>query len=230
MGSHWIFDERSHAGEEHLEPEQARRYDEKLPFDPTPEVETLREYGLTSDHLVIDFGTGTGAFPLAIASECDRVIGVDISESMLAVASDKLRSAGIDNVDLVESGLLTYSHNDRKADVAFSKDVLHHLPDFWKLDALTTIGGTMREGGILRLRDFVFSFDPGDARTRIDAWIDEQRASTSFSDEEIYTHFRDEFSTYGFLQEDLLRSAGFEILEAEYPDEFYATYVCRWLG
>lgn len=228
MDADWCIDEREHAGQEHLDADEAAQFDEKLPFDPTSDIELLLDYGLSSADTIIDFGSGTGEFPIAVSPHCAKVIAVDVSESMLTVLAEKLDRQKIENVEIVHDGFLSYEHQDDPVAFAYSKDALHHLPDFWKIEALKQIGHTLQDGGILRLRDFVFSFDTQESRATIDRWIAEQQETTLFSDEEIYMHFRDEYSTYGFLLESMLESVGFDILESTYVDEFYGMYVCEW--
>ncbi|WP_313691715.1 class I SAM-dependent methyltransferase [Halorarum halobium] len=229
MGPGWTIDEKRHAGTEHLDPEEVARFDEKMPFDPSVEIDVLREFGLSREDTVIDFGTGTGVFPLAVAKHCDRVVAVDVSETMLNAVEEKIEDRRMRNVETVHDGFLSYDHSGGPASFAFSKDALHHLPDFWKIEALKNVGNTLEAGGIFRLRDFVFSFDPQDSRTEIESWLEEKNRSTIFTDEELYVHFREEYSTYGFVLEALLERAGFEILEATYEDDFYAAYICRWV-
>lgn len=226
MPANWTFEETAHAGAEHLDPAQARRYDEKIPFDPGHEVELLRERGVSETDTIIDFGTGTGVFALAIAPYCRRVVGVDVAEPMLEIARAKRDERGLDNIEFVRDGFLSYEHEGDPATVAFSKNALHHLPDFWKVEALKTVGDTLVPGGILRLRDLVYSFDPHESTRSIEGWIDEMR-ETAFTEEELYAHFRQEFSTYGFLLEEMLTQTGFEIREQTYSDGFYAAYTCR---
>lgn len=91
MGPDWIFDEKRHAGAEHLDPEEVARFDEKMPFDPAGEIALLRDLGLSREDTVVDFGTGTGVFSLAVADHCDRVVAVDVSETMLAVVGRRSR-------------------------------------------------------------------------------------------------------------------------------------------
>lgn len=230
MGPGWTIDEKRHAGAEHLDPEEVARFDEKMPFDPSEEIDVLREFGLSPVDTVVDFGTGTGVFPLAVADHCDRVVAIDVSETMLAVVDEKIEARGTQNVETVNDGFLSYDHPGEPASFAFSKDALHHLPDFWKAEALKTVGRTLEAGGIFRLRDFVFSFDPRDSVEEIEAWLEAKKRSSTFTDEELYVHFRDEYSTYGFVLEALLERVGFEILESAYTDDFYARYTCRWHG
>ncbi|GAB7010703.1 class I SAM-dependent methyltransferase [Halorubrum trueperi] len=229
MARGWKIQERRHAGEEHLDAEAAARFDEKSPFDPSTEIDTLLELGLTGEDTVVDFGTGTGVFPLAAAEYCDRVVAVDVSESMVKIVDEKIEATSIQNIETVHDGFLSYDHQGDAAAYAFSKDALHHLPDFWKVEALKAIGTTLEEGGMLRLRDFVFSFDPQDSQAAIESWLDDKR-STSFTEEELHVHFREEFSTYGFLLEQMLAEAGFEIIDATYETDFYAEYTCQWHG
>lgn len=229
MTREWIIDEHRHAGEEHLDPAQVARYDEKLPFDPVPELELLVEQGVTEEDTVVDFGTGTGVFPLAAADYCDRVIAVDISDTMLDVVREKIEATGVQNVDIVHDGVVSYDHEGDPASFAFSKNTFHHLPDFWKLEALQTVGNTLESGGIFRLHDLVYSFDPMDSTEEIETWL-AARESTAFTREELYNHFREEFSTYGFLFEPMLEEIGFEILDATYREGFYAAYTCKWKG
>lgn len=140
MMAEWFIDEVQHAGEEYLDPVQVARYDEKIPFDPSEEFETLLELGLSNEDMVVDFGTGTGVFPLAVSEHCDRVVAVDVSESMLNVVREKVDDADVGNVEIVHDGGVSYEHEGDPASFFFSKNALHHLPDFWKIEALKTVG------------------------------------------------------------------------------------------
>ena len=44
--------------------------------------------------------------------------------------------------------------------------------------------------------------------------------------EEAVIHIRDEFSTYDWIMEGIIKRSGFRIDEAEYRDGFQATYIC----
>lgn len=227
MNEDWLFDETAHAGKEHLDSNQVAQYDEKIPFDPSKEIALLNEFGLSGDDTIVEFGTGTGTFPVAVADHCDRVVGIDVADTMLAVAREKVDAADVTNVELVNDGWLSYEHEGALASFVFSKNTLHHLPNFWKIEALKTVGDTLQDGGIFRLRDLVYSFDPADSQTAIETWLDGME-STQFTKEELHRHFREEFSTYGFVLEPMLEQSGFEILDATYRDGFYASYTCRW--
>ena len=229
MVPEWFFDEHQQAGEEHLDPDQVARYDEKIPFDPSDEIELLQKHGLSTEDTVIDFANGTGEFPLAIAEYCDRVVAVGVSETMLEKARGKVEASEAGNIELVHSGIVSYNHEREPASFVFSKNAFYHLPDFWKVEALKTVGEPLESGGIFRLRDLVYSFKPADSHENIEAWLDGMEP-TLFTDEELNNHFRKDFSTNDFLMEPMLEQAGFKILDASYRQGFYASYTCKWHG
>ena len=85
-------------------------------------------------------------------------------------------------------------------------------------------------GGVLRLWDVVYNFDPSEAAERVEAWCATGGADveTGWSRAELEEHVRDENSTYSWLLEPMIRRCGFEIENASYsPDGFFAKYVAR---
>lgn len=124
------------AGPEHLDPAYVEGYDRKAAFDPSADLALLRELGLNADSTLVDLGAGTGTFALAAASECRRVIAVDVSPAMVARMQSKAAEHGITNVECVRAGYLSYRHTGVPADFIYTRNALHHLPDFWKAIAL----------------------------------------------------------------------------------------------
>jgi ubiquinone/menaquinone biosynthesis C-methylase UbiE len=220
------FDELAHAGDEHLDPASVGGYDEKAAFDADArdEVELLRGLGLDEDSSLVDLGAGTGTLALAAAPLFGRVVAADVSPAMIAVAERKAAELGVSNVECVQAGFLSYEHLGEPADVVYTRNALHHLPDFWKAVALERIASILRPRGILRLRDIVFSFDPRDALDYLQAWFE---STGAWSREELEAHVRDEHSTFTWLLEPMLERAGFEITDAEYDSRrVFARYVC----
>jgi ubiquinone/menaquinone biosynthesis C-methylase UbiE len=224
----WLFDELAHAGDEHLDPTYVAMYDGKAKTDPTDDLALLRSLGLGRAATLVDFGTGTGRFALTAASVCGRVVAIDVSVPMLERLKNRTIELGISNVESVQAGFLTYTHQGKPADFAYSRNALHHLPDFWKAIALWRVGETLHPGGIFLLRDLVYSFDPRDAESIIDAWLDRApvRIQDGFTASDLATHVRHEYSTYSWLLEPMLRRAGFEIRDVEYSSPAFAAYTC----
>lgn len=227
------FDDAAFAGPEHFDPAYVAGYDRKAAFDPADDVAVLRSHGLNRDSTVIDVGAGTGTFALAVAPYCRRVIAVDVSPAMVAALRAKAASAGAENVAPVQTGFLSYAHDGAPVEAVYCRNALHHLPDLWKAIALRRMAGLLVSGGILRLRDLVFSFPAADAEARIERWIDATAANSpdvGWTHAELETHVRDEHSTFTWLLEPMLAQAGFEIVEAAYAAiGAYAEYTCvRW--
>lgn len=217
----WWLDETGHAGPEHLDPSYVAGYDAKAQTDWSDDIATLLELGIGAESTVLDLGAGTGAFAQAIQPHVARVIAVDVSPAMVA----HMRANGLDGV---HAGLLTY--DGPPADAVVSRNVLHHLPDFWKAVALDRIAQLLRPGGVFLLRDIVYAFDPRDIEPRIEAWhagaADDP--SRGWTRGQLAEHVRDEHSTFTWLLEPMLDRAGFEIRERWTSDGgIYAAYRCE---
>jgi SAM-dependent methyltransferase len=228
----WWLDERAYAGREHFDEQHSRRYDAKEDARAAEEVELLQRLrALTPDATVVDIGAGTGQFTLAAAGVCRRVVALDVSPVMLARLRENVRCHGANNVEIAESGFLTYEHAGPPADVVYTRLAHHHLPDFWKAIALQRIGAIVRPGGILRLSDIVYDFDAADAASRIEAWIAENAGDDprgGWTRAELAEHVRDEHSTFAWLLEPMIERAGFAIEAADHsPDGMVGRYVCR---
>jgi SAM-dependent methyltransferase len=226
------LDELAFAGPEHLDPGYVETYDRKAGFDPAEDLALLRDYGLDSGATLVDLGAGTGTFALAAASVCGLVVAVDVSPAMVALLRARVDAAALANVRCVEAGFLGYEHEGAPADFVYSRNALHHLPDFWKAIALRRVAGLLRRGGILRLRDLVYAFEPEQAESSIGAWLDAavEEADHGWTRKELETHLRDEHSTFTWLLEPMIERAGFEVeLKSHDPLGIYGEYVCRRL-
>src|SRR5206468_12945657 len=97
----------------------------------------------------------------------------------------------------------------------FTRNALHHLPDFWKAIALERIARLLRPGGVLLLEDIVYAFDPAEAGEVLSAWIAAAPTDpvTGWTADQLAGHVREEHSTFTWLLEPMLERAGFEIDE-----------------
>jgi SAM-dependent methyltransferase len=224
----WFIDELSVAGRENLDRAHVARYDGKEDADAAAEVALLRELGLAQDSVVVELGAGTGQFSVAVAPACGRLVAVDVSPVML----DRLReqAAGLGNVQVVQAGFLTYEHSGDPADFVYSRYALHHLPDFWKALALERMRRLLRAGGVLRLWDVVYDFDPSEAERRLEAWCATggDGVEGEWARAELEEHVRDEHSTFTWILEPIIERAGFRIERAEHSsDGVFSKYVLR---
>ena len=225
----WWLDERSHAGAEHLDERYVSGYDRKAGSDPTEDLDVLQRHGLASDSVVVDLGAGTGGFALAVAGLCRHVVAVDVSPAMTAAIRGRVTELGLDNVSVVDGRFLSYEHHGQPADVIFTRNALHQLPDFWKAMALDRMASMLRPGGILRLRDLVYDFAPAEADVRIEAWMSGAVTDPAlgWTADELAEHVRGEFSTYSWVLEGMLDKTSFDIVDRTFRRSAYGTYTCK---
>lgn len=226
----WVVDELAHAGRENLDAGHVARYDGKEDGGAAAELAALRAAGLSADATVVDLGAGTGQFTLAAADAVRRVVAVDVSPPMLDLLRAKLSERGVGNVECVAAGFLTYEHAGEPADLVYSRLALHHLPDFWKAVALTRIADMLAPGGVLRLSDVVYGFEPAEAEERLESWMSalaQESVEGGWTRAELEEHVRDEHSTFTWLLEPMIERAGLTIEQADYSDDaIFAHYRC----
>lgn len=227
----WLIDELAHAGRENIDPDHVLMYDDKEDADAQAEIELLVHHGLNAGSTLIDLGAGTGQLTLAAVRTGASVIAVDVSPVMLERLRAKAKAAKPPNLRIVEGGFLTYDHEGPPADIVYSRWALHHLADFWKALALSRIRSMLRTGGLLRLSDIVYSFDPAETHERIDQWrktVPIAAGPGVWVRADIDDHVRDEHSTFTWLLEPMIERSQFRIEQAEYSaDGYFAEYIAR---
>lgn len=219
MSTPWLYDERTQVGTDYADESHVRAYDAKMQRlrDIPREVEVAAQaLSVSPDAAVWEIGTGTGEMALGLASRCRHVYASDVSPAMLAFARGKAAERGISNVTIEEGGFLSGFVPPAPVDGIVSQLALHHLPDFWKLVALRRVARSLRPGGALFLRDIVFNADIADWDTHFGALVEAVRqAGGDETARETSTHIREEFSTYSWILEEMLRRAGLSILHIQ---------------
>jgi arsenite methyltransferase len=122
--------------------------------------------------VVLDLGCGAGT-DLLIAAQmtgaAGRVIGVDMTATMLERARQSATEMGLANVELHESLIEALPLDDASVDVVISNGVIDLVPD--KDAVFDEIDRVLRPGGRLQLADVVIHHEVSeDARSRIDLW------------------------------------------------------------
>ena len=122
--------------------------------------------------VVVDLGSGAGT-DLLIAAQMTgptgRVIGVDMTASMLERARASADEMGMEHVDLHESLIEALPLEDASVDVVISNGVIDLVPD--KDAVLDEIDRVLRPGGRLQVADVIIHEEVSeDARKRIDLW------------------------------------------------------------
>jgi len=105
---------------------------------------------------VLDVGAGAGDSTLAAAQRVGsigRVLATDVSASMLEVAAELARQAGLDNIDTRVIDAQRLDLDPDSFDAAVSRNCLMLIPDYQQ--ALTSIRRVLKPGG--RFAAIVFS-------------------------------------------------------------------------
>jgi arsenite methyltransferase len=122
--------------------------------------------------VVLDLGCGAGT-DLLIAAQMTgptgRVIGVDMTPTMLDRARQSATEMGLTNIELHEALIEALPLDDASVDVVISNGVIDLVPD--KDAVLDEIDRVLRAGGRLQVADVVIHHEVSeDARKRIDLW------------------------------------------------------------
>jgi arsenite methyltransferase len=122
--------------------------------------------------VVLDLGCGAGT-DLLIAAQmtgpAGRVIGVDMTASMLERARVSADEMGLGNVEVHEALIEALPLDDASVDVVISNGVIDLVPD--KDAVLDEIDRVLRPGGRLQVADVIIHNEVSeDARKRIDLW------------------------------------------------------------
>jgi SAM-dependent methyltransferase len=112
--------------------------------------QTIRRAGLVPGQQVLDLGTGTGSVAVQAAplvAPDGRVVGVDISPEMLALAKQRIAALGLANIELREGGAEAIPAEDAVFDVVLASLSLMYVID--RAAAAREIARVLRHGGRL---------------------------------------------------------------------------------
>lgn len=121
---------------------------------------------------VLDVGCGCGLdsfVAAALVGSGGRVVGIDVSAAMLAVATRALAASLLGPLEFRECSVREIPFGDATFDVVISNGVLNLVPD--KDEAFAEIARVLRPGGVLAVADLLADEGlPEDVRADPHAW------------------------------------------------------------
>lgn len=111
-----------------------------------------------ADERVLDVGCGAGHTALAFAPRVREVVGLDLTEAMLAEASALAARRGIRNLRTEQGDAMALPHADASFDLVTCRQCAHHFER--PALALREIARVLRPGGRLVLVDSVAPEEP----------------------------------------------------------------------
>jgi ubiquinone/menaquinone biosynthesis C-methylase UbiE len=229
----WVYDERRQVGTNYADESNVSDYDagmQRLRNIPQEVEVAAQALSLSPAHAVWEIGCGTGEMALGMASRCRHVYASDVSTPMVAFARLKAAARGVTNVTFEEGGFLTGFVPPEAVDGVVSQLALHHLPDLWKLTALRRIAHALKTGGRFFLRDVVYPSGVPDYDAYFAGLVaGVRREGGDVLADETIAHIREEYSTFAWVIEEMLRQSGFVVVE-KLAERFTTSYTCAKQG
>jgi SAM-dependent methyltransferase len=218
----WYYNERNRIG---IGPAVASLYDSHEDADLRARA-ALKMLGVQRGWRIADIGCGNGVLATEAALMGAEVDAIDISPAMLALAEIYARDRKAKLVTQ-SAGLLSFAYQPDSYDLIVSEFTLHHLPDFWKVVAMSRIYRALKPGANFYLRDIVYVAMPDAIERDVEQWADFEITNHDVPRESVVAHMRDEYSTFGWVLERMLTDVGFTLVSVDYQAPMHGTYLLR---
>lgn len=116
---------------------------------------------LTRNERVLDIATGPGYIAEGFARAAREVVGVDLTEAMLAIAKERTKERGVTNVSFRAADAQKLPFEDGEFNVVVCRLALHHLQE--PLCVLREMARVCRGGGKVLVEDIYSSEHAGRA-------------------------------------------------------------------
>jgi ubiquinone/menaquinone biosynthesis C-methylase UbiE len=134
---------------------QAHRLEDPARLEWLPPGEVLALLNIAPGEIIADVGAGTGYFALPMAGRAGnkgRVIAVDAQSEMLEWIRNKMRSAGLENIQLVHAEAESTTLPGASCDLVFMANVWHEFPN--RQAVLAEAARVLKPGGRLAILDW----------------------------------------------------------------------------
>ena len=84
---------------------------------------------LKENHIVLDYGCGTGTASCEFSSQVEKILGIDISSEMIRIAKEKAIASGVENVSFEKADIFEGEFQKESFDVILAFNMLHTVPN-----------------------------------------------------------------------------------------------------
>ncbi|ASP37832.1 SAM-dependent methyltransferase [Bacterioplanes sanyensis] len=126
----------------------AQRYSQQAIADPDTYARKLAatQALMQPDMQVLELGCGTGSTALEHAAHVAHITASDISPAMIAIARDKAKQQGVNNIDFQAASIDSFDAPENSFDMILALNLLHLVPD--RAAALQNIQRLLKPGGL----------------------------------------------------------------------------------
>jgi SAM-dependent methyltransferase len=122
---------------------------------------------LAGTERVLDIATGPGYIAEAFAGAAREVVGVDLTDAMLAIAKERTRERGVSNVSFRAADAQNLPFENGAFDVVVCRLALHHL--LRPLEVLREMARVCRVGGTVLIED-IYASEHSERAAYQDRW------------------------------------------------------------
>jgi phosphatidylethanolamine/phosphatidyl-N-methylethanolamine N-methyltransferase len=148
-------------------------------------VDAIHRMGIKPGDRVLEVGVGTGINASLYPSDC-AVTGIDLSDSMLEKARDRIARKGVRNVRLLEMDAANLKFADDSFDIVYAPYVISVVPD--PVAVAREMRRVCRRGGRIVILNHFRS------KSRVGAWL--ERVIAPFT---LYLGFKSDLDLPAFL-------------------------------
>lgn len=131
---------------------------------------------------ILDIGFGTGKLTASFYADSHHITGIDFSDEMIKIASDKMPNANLIRWDFNEG--IPNELKGEKFDVIVSTYAIHHLSNPAKIDFINKLKNYLADDGVIFVGDVAFLTAAKQNECK-------ETTGDLWDDEEIYFNFDD---------------------------------------